>query len=204
MVKKTPLILPERDLRPYFKEKVEAAVENQQLDVTETSKFYIVNLLNDFTQTKQLFDWKEDHFEETPLAILLTEALHSDRGKQIKSFKRLGDICLHVSGFFADHIERKPVDIDYYISMGEGAYHNLSGILISEKVFCDLYGELASKFCGFVDVLAEVKNSSEVATNRDLIRLYEKWLKTGDPRLEEQLRKEGIDPQKIEPSSNNH
>ena len=186
------LIYAGKDLIPYFRKQVKKALLNQKVDVTEVSEFYIVNMLNEFSKTDTLYDWKTDHYEEKPLAILLKDALLSGLTEKIKLFKRLGDISLYFSGYFSDHIDSKMVDIDYYISMGEGAYQNLSGILLYQKTFNTLYEELSEKFVDFVGVLSEVSRASDVATNAELVRLYEKWLRTGDTAIKELLEKEGI------------
>lgn len=198
------LISTEKDLRPYFKSLVEDAVFSRRLAVTDISQFYLVNMLNDFSKTEHLFEWCEDHFEEPPLALLLSRALESDPSTRIKIFKKLGDISLYIAGYFSDYIDLKQVDIDYYISMGEGAYQSLSGIFAGEKTFYELYDELSLKFVELVDVLAEVRGRGGIASNTELVKLYERWLKTGDPRIRERLEKEGIDPQKTIPDGNNH
>lgn len=195
------LIREEIDLRPYFKELVEGAVVNQKLEVTDLSRFYLVNLLNQFAKTDQLFEGAEGNHEETPLAILLSRALDSDPATRIKTFKKLGDIALYVSGYFSDYIDSKLVDIDYYISMGEGAYGNLSGLFANEKTFGSLYQELSIKFVGLMGVLSEVRDAAGISSNTDLIKLYERWLKTGDPKIKERLEKEGITPCLVNPKN---
>lgn len=190
------LIETEKTLKPYFKILVEEAVYHQGLDVTNMSQFYLVNLLDEFAKINRLFDWRGDHYEETPLATLLCEALSSDLTARIKAFKKMGDVSLYVAGYFAEHVDKKIVDIDYYISMGEGAYKNLSGIFVGEKVFHRLYEELALKFVGLMGILSEVRYSGKIMSNRELVRLYEQWLKTGDPQIREKLKKEGIVHQK--------
>jgi len=197
-------ISAETDLKPFFKEMIEVAVHNQNLDITPMSQFYLVSLLDRFARTKNFFDWDGDHFEEVPLAIRLTKALKATPLTRIKELKRLGDVSLYTSGFFGAHIDRQLVDRDYYISMGESAYKSLSGIFTRERTFADLYEELAFHFVGLIDVLIEVRESGGVATNIDLIRLYEQWLKTRDPRIKERLEREGIPTAIIDPSSENH
>lgn len=197
------VICTEQDLRPYFKEMVETTVSHQQLELTDMSQFYIVNLLNDFSKTDQLFDWKSDHFEETPLAVLLSQALGSNVSERIRIFKKIGDSSLYIAGYFSEHIDSHLVDIDYYISMGSGAYENLGGIFSSERTFFELYAELSDKFELLVNLLSEIKNSAEVITNSELLRLYERWLRTKDPKAKERLQKEGMILKEID-SGKNH
>ena len=187
-----PIIHAEKDLRPYFKDLVETAVIRQNTDVTVMSQFYLVNLLSEFIKTDRLFEWEEGHYDETPLAILLSRALNAGPNMRIKLLKKIGDLSLYIAGFFSDHVDGKVVEIDYYISMGEGAFKNLSGIMDGEKTFSELYDELSDKFIHLVDILSEVRDSGEMSSNTELLRLYERWLKTGDPYIKERLEKEGI------------
>jgi hypothetical protein len=192
------MIQAEQSLQPYFKELVENAIYHQHIEVTDLSEFYIVNLLSRFMKTNALFDEDSGRFEEVPLAELLKQALSSTMSNRIKIMKKMGDTSLYIAGYFSDYIDSKSVDIDYYISMGEGAYNNLSGIFAGEKTFSELYGELSIKFAALVNILSEVRNSGKIISNSALIKLYERWLKTGDPLIKEQLQKEGIIPKKME------
>jgi hypothetical protein len=53
---------------------------------------------------------------------------------------------------------------------------------------------LADKFVGFVDVLSEVSERTSCASNLDLLRLYERWLKTGSTRSGQLLIQRGVLP----------
>lgn len=54
--------------------------------------------------------------------------------------------------------------------------------------------ELARKFVGFSDVLADVSERTGLTSNNDLLRLYEKWLRTGSERDGQRLIQKGILP----------
>src|SRR3990167_6957859 len=66
------------------------------------------------------------------------------------------------------------------------------GSKIQKKTFAGLYGELSKLFPNLVTVLSEVATTSGWASNQDLLRLYERWLATGNGHLEEMLHKAGI------------
>lgn len=57
-----------------------------------------------------------------------------------------------------------------------------------------LFGELSAKFIRFVDVLNEVSEASALTNNLSLLRLYEKWLRTGSERSAAKLREKGVLP----------
>ena len=107
------------------------------------------------------------------------------------SLRRLGDICLLITGIFPDSLRRKLVDLDYYFGMGGSAYAQLSRSQAS-AFGRDLFGELATKFVPFSNVLGEITEKSGLQSDSDLLRLYERWLLTGSGRLKSLLSKHGI------------
>ena len=108
----------------YFKELVEGALAHQRLSAGELTSFYVVNLLTGFLQQPA-----DAAAEAKPLAVRLVEAFDAAGMRQRDSLKQIGDLSLFVSGFFADSLQRKVVDVDYYVSIGGRAYtnRNLSG-----------------------------------------------------------------------------
>ena len=181
----------------YFKEMVESAIENQRIDTDETTEFYIVNLLSEFIKTERAYLVEEGDTGEEPLVTMLTKTLQSDYNERIKRFKQLGDFSLFISGFFSDSLNRKLVDVDYYILIGGIAYNSLSQIMRRKEqgeLFYNLFNELAKKFQIFVDVIAEVSDRSSIKSNKDILRLYERWLKTGSVRDAELLKEKKIIP----------
>jgi hypothetical protein len=127
-----------------------------------------------------------------PLALRLGRALESGGIEQRARLRNVGDFSLFMSGFFSDSFRRRLVDVDYYKSMGEYAYGSLSRR--DEDAFCDVFAELARKFVGFTDVLSDVSERTALASNADVLRLYEKWLRTGSPRDGQRLVDKGIVP----------
>jgi hypothetical protein len=104
----------------------------------------------------------------------------------------LGDVSLYTAGFFGDSLKRKIIDRDYYIQMGGTAYSTLSQLLSYQKTFSELYAELSLRFRPLVDVLSEVATTKELSTNQDLLKIYERWITTGDDHWETLLKKAGI------------
>ena len=61
----------------------------------------------------------------------------------------------------------------------------------------DLFGELAQKFGVFVDVVAEVADATiamGTESSKGLLKVYERWLKTGSERLASALTSRGVMP----------
>lgn len=173
----------------YFKDLVESAVARQRLEVGSLTSYYLVNLLCGFVRLERN---GAATLDDEPLALRLAQALESGGVEQRARLRSLGDLSLFVSGFFSDSLNRKPVDVDYYVSMGEYAYGSLSRF--EEASLASIFGELASKFCSMADVLADVSERSALTSNADLLRLYERWLRTGSRRDSQLLVEQGIVP----------
>jgi hypothetical protein len=181
-------VLQERIPTEFFKEVVESAMVRQDVRACDLTGYYLVNLL-----CKQVMPDPETQAElGEPLAVRLARALQSYGSDQKERLRRLGDFSLFTVGFFSDSLKRQQVDVDYYVSMGQYAYGTLSQ---EESNFRAAYAELARKFVPFTDVLAEVSERSVTTSpNHDLLRTYEKWLRTGSPRNEKHLIARGILP----------
>lgn len=182
------------DVIEFFKEEVSKAFINLNFEAHNITEFYIANLLSTFARIDQLLvENAEGGLQEETMVSLLKKAFESPRDEKIKNLKRAGDISLYTAGFFSDSLNRKLIDIDYYISIGENAYGNLS-TLVNEDYARIVFGELSKKFMGFVDVISEISDKYFLKTNKDILRTYEKWLITRSERLRKQLEESGILP----------
>ena len=129
-------------------------------------------------------------YDGTEAALLTQVDLLMSDPSQI--LKQIGDLSLFIAGFFSESLNRKMVDVDYYATIGGRAYHALSRV--ETDTFSPVFAELGSKFVDFVDVLSEVSERTSCATNVDLLRLYEKWIKTGSRRSGQLLVERGVVP----------
>ena len=188
----------------YFKEIVNIAVENLHVHADEEAIFYIVNLLSEFLKVDNLYADIDSNADEEPLTVLLERALNSNQNEQIQRFKYLGDFSLFISGFFPDSLYKRLVSLDFYKIIGCISYNQLATIMkskVKSKTFWELYHELAENFSIFVDILSEVSDKSFSHTNKDILKVYERWLKTKSIRDEKILKKEGIFPNASSASS---
>jgi len=170
----------------YFKEQVESALARQHLQAGDLTEYYLVNLLCRYVRHD---GGDADHGE--PLAVRLARALQTGGTEQRARLRSLGDFSLFTAGFFSDSFSRRSIDVDYYVSMGEYAYGSLSR---AEDALREVFAELAGKFVGFSDVLADISERHAVTSNNDVLRLYEKWLRTGSHRDGQRLIERGIVP----------
>jgi hypothetical protein len=171
----------------FFRDLVESALHRQHLSAREGTSFYLVNLLAGFVHGDRTAPGDDE-----PLGVRFVKALQEAGARQRDELRRVGDRSLFISGFFADSLSRSLVDVDYYIQLGEHAYGSLARQ--ADGTFGDVFDELAGKFPAFVDVLGEVSERTAMASNADLLRLYEKWLRTRSRRSGDLLASRGIVP----------
>src|SRR5207248_9007076 len=89
-------------------------------------------------------------------------------------------------------LNRSVVDVDYYIEMGGRAYDALGEVAARRGVERSLWDELSEKFSQLVEVLNEVAERTLLNSDTGLVRLYEKWMKTGSARVGVMLREQGV------------
>lgn len=172
----------------YFRELVESAMQNQHMSANELTSFYVVNLLAAFVH----LDRSPAAGEDEALGIRLARAMQTAGIAQRDGLRRVGDLSLFISGFFSDSLNRRLVDVDYYIQLGECAYASLARQ--GDEALGDVFDELSEKFTAFVDILGEVSERTALTSNSDVLRLYEKWLRTKSRRSGDLLAARGIVP----------
>ncbi len=181
------------NLQTYFHEVVTQTLHRQKIEANEHVSFYLVNLLDAFSKAESIL--RDDDGTPMPLVVLFCKAQAEEASNKARLLKYLGDFTLLFSGFFQDHFARKQVDIDYYIAMGGTAYQQLSSLDFFKartNTLGMIFSELATHFPKWVDVLTEVGEVSHLTSQANVLRLYEKFLKTGSDRLRSLLAQQGI------------
>lgn len=182
-------LLREQTPAEYFKDLVSASLSRQHIRAADLTEYYLVNLLCQYMRLDAASAAREDG---EPLAVRLARALQSAGLEQRARLRSLGDFSLFMSGFFPDSFRRRLVDVDYYVSMGEYAYGSLGRR--EEDAFREVFAELAANFVAYTDVLADISERTTLASHADVLRLYEKWLRTGSERDGQRLVQRGIVP----------
>ena len=189
------------DIGAYFREAVEAAIKARRVEIASPTQAYLVGILEEQAKpgTEQ---------PGQPFTLLFEAALEaptlSDRFERLRV---LGDGLLYRLGFFGDHFEARGVDADYLIALGSRAYQTAGSMLAGASTRAldaatntsvaelDVFGELARKFGTMVGVLNEVADATTAAnasSQAGVVRLYERWLRTGSDSLAEALQSHGL------------
>jgi len=183
-------------IRDHFRDQIQTSLKRQHVAVNDGTAGYLVDLLTRFADPRSLFSHTADGPVLRALADHYADAVHADGAGQRKlALKALGDVALFIAGVFSGYLNRRLVDVDYYISMGGSAYRDLHAFVSARLAGADgVFDELSRKFPLLVDVLAEVSEESRLGAPNDLLRQYELWLRTGSPRARAKLERRGIHP----------
>lgn len=190
----TPIFVSPKD---FFKEAVRDAFTNRKIEAIPMVEDYLVNILEHYVIAAHLHE--SDRIDEqgqkkpTTLAETLLIAAQSDHSTKVDMLKKLGDRTLYVCGFFSDSLQRKVIDLDYCADMGGTAYRILAQST-KEDAVSQVYSLYSKKFLAFVDVLNYISEKSQLQSSNNVLRIYDRYIKTGSELAREKLSKLGIVP----------
>lgn len=176
------------DLNAYFRHHVDKALKEEHLEPNPPTEEYLVRLLAAYAAQP---------IEDRPLALRLFEALAAPPRERRAQLREIGDTSLYLSGFWADSLAGKAVDVDYYIEMGGSAYGELARATRDADALpiATVFSELATHFARFVEVLMIISHRTcRNRGNRDVVRLYERWLRTKSRWAARSLAEVGVMP----------
>lgn len=190
-------------LEVFFNDLVGESLKSKGVSASGGASAYLVGLLSEFSRPERA----HDETLHRPLTFLLDEALKEpEAAPRFEKLRALGDGVLYVSGFFADHFESRGIGQRYVFAIGSRAYGEASSMLrvgsssksveqAAERI--DIFAELATRFDGFVTVIADVADAAFAhapSGSKHLVKLYERWLKTGSERIAGALTEQGLVP----------
>ena len=195
MSHESKLIAISPSLGTFFSEQVTEVARKQGLKIEAPVVNYLGSLLERFSKTQNFLTTNPEGKKEfRRLTLIWAESATATPNDKYFLLTQLGDIALFTSGFFAERIPKSAVDLDFYMAMGEQAYEQAGQIresIQSERAL-NVFFELSKSFPNFTEVLAEISEQSLLVNEKDLLKLYEKWLKNGSARISRMLNEVGI------------
>ncbi|MEK7084046.1 MAG: hypothetical protein AAB932_02340 [Patescibacteria group bacterium] len=192
----SPTIILDETPQSMFHAAISAALRRQKVQVTNTVVMYMIALLAELVRDAHkrfIVSARGDRFPMPRLAELWQRAMALPPHQRTVVLKQLGDAALLMAGIFHASMNRRLVDVDYCIGMGQSAYNTAGQLLSDDRMFGALYAELSERFVPLVDVLGEVGDGLKIGNaTSDLLRLYERWMKTGSPRALQRLVDLGV------------
>ena len=179
-------MLASGNLTALFHDLVRAAMATQKVASSETTEFYLVQLLAAFARPAR------GDLLDPPLGLDYLRAFSLPASQRYEKLKRVADTALFITGVFTDSLERSLVGVEYYAALGRNAYARLS--VEPRAPLATSFEELAGRFPEFVRVLTEISAQELFRREQDTLRLYTRWLNTRGQREAELLLRRGIIP----------
>jgi hypothetical protein len=181
-------------LDDYFREPVVEALRGGPAFASEATQSYLVQLLSDYAKPTQ----ESTSPLSQSVTLLYRDALSAAGQDRFRRLQLLGDGVLYSMGFFHG-TQLKGADEGYIASVGRGAYGHAARMLRtnSSSKGPDVLQELSANFDRFIQVLRYVSDWVLAKGARDeqaLMKLYERWRKTGSAVLREELGNRGLLP----------
>ncbi len=179
----------------FFQELVQKGLSQRKIQTLPLVENYLVNLLQHYLDARNLFEaeYANESGQKNPktLAEIYLTAQNSEPPVRVEMLRKLGDRTLYISGFFGDSLSRKIVDIDYYAEIGGAAYASLAHCT-REDTMAKVYKTFAHRFLDFVDVLTYISHHSFVKSDESILRLYDRYMRTGSELAREKLVEMGV------------
>ena len=179
----------------YFHSVVHEACEHRKFKTFALAKGYLADLLQFYVPAANLYDEVDSSGKRTreTLAETFLKAQNAEPAVRNELMKKLADRSLYIAGFFGDSLQRKLIDVDYYIDMGGMAYGALASS-VREDTTSKLYADYAHRFFDYVEVLSHISSKSALQNEENLMRLFEIYAKTGSEVARDKLMERGLIP----------
>lgn len=178
----------------HFSEVVHEACVERQIKTHPQVEAYLVQILKHYLISKNFHQPLADDSTEKPLstfAEMYLTAINAESPRNKELMRTVADRSLYLTGFFADSLQKKIVDVDYYSEIGSAAYYNLAA-WTREDTLSTLFTTFSKRFKDFVEVLNYVSEKSSIQADQNVLKLYDRYLRTGSDLAREKLTELGV------------
>lgn len=162
----------------FFQDLLKQAFQDCQINTHKITSVYLGNLLEKYIEIKNLYDLvdekgrkKRETLAEMYLKAFSTQTSLSQRKRLLK---KLGDTSLYLTGFFRDSLKRKPIDVGYYINIGQASYKHLS-YYTKEDTYSTLFLDFSKRFQDFVTAFTYISHQFFLQNEEGILKLYDAY-----------------------------
>ncbi|OVE82009.1 hypothetical protein BVY03_01810 [bacterium K02(2017)] len=187
-------------LEEFFHHKLKEALKIQDISISEEVQFYLIHIMIYFSKSENLFQKDENgQLEYRALALKLHDSIFAtSHGEKYSHLKSLADTALYHAGVFYEGLYNQVVDVDYYINMGGSAYQSLANLSTGHrKSLADMFAEMSFNFAKLVELLNLCCEKEEELSDEDILKLLDRYMKTGSQKAKEKLEGHGILPETL-------
>ena len=185
------LAITETSLSSYFSKRLTRYARRFRPPPHEDTCWYLGNLLERFSSSEQLFAYQDGQMTLRPLALLYSDAIEAENTRErCLLLQQLGDMALFLGALFPERFTRHGILQDYFIGMGGSAYDYLADNARTNR---HIFAELANTFTRMLEMVANACSRNHKLSTEEVLALYQRWLGTRDPIIQNQLRALGIE-----------
>lgn len=162
-------IILSSNLQGYFFDGLIELNKKSLCPVPESVLYYSSEVLEKHALSSDFFEISEGKVREKILGIKLLEATQLSRVEQKKVFREVGEMSLLVCGYFAESVNKKLVDTNYYAQLGKMAYGNLNNIAPSFLDIPSFYKLVATCFESLTTLLAIMASKNRRGDDKHLL-----------------------------------
>lgn len=158
---KSKEILEVTSLQSYFFQNLTELNNKSICPIPEEIIYYSSSVMEYYGLSSKFFEFQNGRAQSKILGTKLLEAQLKDRTEQKRIYKDIGDSALMVCGYFSKSIDKKILDLNYYIKIGQLAYlrlNNLSPELLNIPRFYKVMATCFVNTTKLISILSTVNN----------------------------------------------
>lgn len=148
---------------------VKEAEVSRRLTLNEELESYLVFLLAQFNH-------RPDLANNGPLATEFLAGFDESPSKQQECWREVGDKCLLLVGLFPGRIEKKRIQLRYFIDLGQRAYVQVAELCRTQSA--TLYRALSGGFVRLMEVLQAIRGLANPTLGLSPLQAAELWTQT--------------------------
>jgi hypothetical protein len=165
MTKNAGLVL-ESSLQVFFYDHLQEFNSKFHTPLPNETIFYSSLVMDNFGDSSKFFDQIDGKIREKILGIKLLEASQLSKDKQKAAIKDVAETSLLVCGYFADSLNKKIIDVNYYQDLGKIAYSQLNSMTPVAYDVPSFYKKMSNSFSSITLLMNLV--SKKYTSDRDM------------------------------------
>lgn len=169
MAREDKKIILASNLKGFFFDGLSELNKKSLCPVPESIIYYSSDVLDKFALSQDFFDSSSGKVREKILGLKLLEATQLNKDEQKKVYKDVADMSLVVCGYFAESVNKKIVDIQYYSQIGKMAYTQLNSMNPRFLDIPSFYGMVATSFESLTTLMSMFAAKTKTGEDSHLI-----------------------------------
>lgn len=189
------MIQQTRSVANFFHECVAEAMRAQKVQASELAASYLVSLLSELAGPRSEGKPTADPMRITLVELLLA-ANQAEGPAKARRFREVGDTALLSTGVCRAALLSRGMDLNYYYAVGGSAYQTAAQLhrFMRGQPLDELCEELGGKLPSLSDVLDEVMALTYEHGATGLLRLLNRYRRTGSAWVRRHLAERGFWP----------